>query len=270
MHVVVGGEGGADRPPVVLLHGQPGQGADWDSVAGLLEPDHRLIVPDRPGWGRSRGPAAGFAANAAAVADLMADLGVGPATLIGHSWGGGVAIALAAGHPDRVGALVLAGSVGTRSCINPLDRVLAVPGLGEALAYAGFRMFGRLVLAPHARSLAVAAATGGTAGAIPETALAATLRQWRHEPVWRAFAIEQRALVSETPALQRMIPSIRVPTIVAVGERDTQTPPGAAAELAAAIPGARLEVLPGVGHLLPFEAPGRLAELVAEVAAALD
>jgi pimeloyl-ACP methyl ester carboxylesterase len=56
-----------------------------------------------------------------------------------------------------------------------------------------------------------------------------------------------------------LLPTITVPTLVLVGERDTLTPPEDARAMARAIPGARLVVVPSSGHLVPLEAPAVLA-----------
>lgn len=121
-------------PPVVLLHGQPGSAADWGPLRRLLEDDYTVIVPDRPGYGRTGGTALGFRGNADAVADLLDRCGISSATIVGHSWGGGVAIALAEGHPGRVAGLVLVSSVGPGDPLSRLDRLLAIPPVGTAIA----------------------------------------------------------------------------------------------------------------------------------------
>ena len=113
-------------PAVVLLHGQPGSAADWEPLARLLEADYTVIVPDRPGYGRTGGRATGFRGNAAAVVDLLDRRGVASATIVAHSWSGGVAIALAEDNPDRVAGLVLVASVGPDERLDRLDRLLAV------------------------------------------------------------------------------------------------------------------------------------------------
>src|ERR1700674_4915971 len=99
-------------PVAVLLHGQPGDRHDWDDVVASLNGRLRALVPDRPGYGATGGPAGGFADNAAAVLHLLDARGVASAVVVGHSWGGGVALDLAIRQPDRVGALVLVASVG--------------------------------------------------------------------------------------------------------------------------------------------------------------
>ncbi|MFL5886032.1 MAG: alpha/beta fold hydrolase, partial [Thermoleophilaceae bacterium] len=87
-------------PAVLLVHGQPGTGADWAGVARALRDRFRVIVPDRPGYGSTGGRAAGIADNADALAGMLVDRGVDSAIVAGHSWGAGVAIALAERHPQ--------------------------------------------------------------------------------------------------------------------------------------------------------------------------
>jgi pimeloyl-ACP methyl ester carboxylesterase len=252
----------ASKPAVLLLHGQPGSGADWRAVERRLAPRFRVLAPDRPGYGSNRARAGGFAANARAMVGLLDRLGLKRAIVVGHSWGGGAAIAMARRYPERVAGLVLVGAVGDASALGPADRLLARPLLGSLLTLVGFKLASRLLLL---RQLRRRLGRGGD-GDDTDAWLRATARAWRGPRVWRSFAVEQRALVRETPALQRALGAVGVPTVVLTGDHDHTVPPSAAAALAGGIPGARLRRLPGVGHLLPQHAPEAVARAVEEVA----
>jgi pimeloyl-ACP methyl ester carboxylesterase len=93
------------------------------------------IAAGRPGYGSSRLPAGGFAANARAVLADLDSRGIERAVLVGHSYGGGVALWAAALAPHRVEAVVLLASVGP-GCVNGRDRLLAAPGAGPLCALA--------------------------------------------------------------------------------------------------------------------------------------
>lgn len=203
---------------VLLVHGQPGRRADWDRLSALLETTHRVLVPDRPGWGQSPGPATGLAANAGVLAELLDARGMAPATVVGHSFGGGVALALALEHPSSVRSLVLVASVGARASLGLVDRTLG-----------------------HAAPSWTLARTG---------------------PAGASFALEQRALLDETPALESRLARIEVPTVVVAGRRDLVVPPRASLALAGAIPGAELVWVPDGGHQLHRRHPARLAGIV--------
>jgi 2-hydroxy-6-oxo-octa-2,4-dienoate hydrolase len=104
-------------PPVVLVHGSgPGVTAyaNWRLTIPGLAPHFHVLAPDMAGFGLSDKP--GGVADMAAWVDQLIGfldaLGVGRASVVGNSFGGGIGIKLAADHPDRVDRLVLMGSVG--------------------------------------------------------------------------------------------------------------------------------------------------------------
>ncbi|HEY2302018.1 MAG TPA: alpha/beta hydrolase [Acidimicrobiales bacterium] len=247
-------------PPVVLLHGQPGSAADWGPLRRLLEDDYTVIVPDRPGYGRTGGTALGFRGNADAIADLLDRYGISSATIVGHSWGGGVAIALAEGHPGRVAGLVLVSSIGPGDPLSRLDRLLAIPPVGTAIAAVVLNAAG-LVLSLAAVRRYIDRRVRGT----NDESLAAMADAWRAGKVWRSYVIEQRALVYELPGLAPGMAWIQAPTAVLIGGADHVVPPASGERLAASIPGARLTCLAGVGHLLAHEQPEVVAAAVVEV-----
>ncbi|MFC4907545.1 alpha/beta fold hydrolase [Actinomadura gamaensis] len=101
---------GARRPAFLLLHGLASNALLWDEVAGLLAADgHPSYAVDLRGHGESDSPGDGYdtATACADVAAVAAALDLRPAVVAGHSWGGGVALRLAAERPDLVGGLAL-------------------------------------------------------------------------------------------------------------------------------------------------------------------
>jgi len=124
IHFVDAGSG----DPVVLLHGWPSTWYEWRRVMPLLAPRHRLIVPDLRGLGDSSRPLDGYDKKTVA-GDLWqllrGVLGLTRWHLVGHDWGGPVAFALAAAHPDAVRTLAI------------VD--VTLPGIGPDISQGGKR-----------------------------------------------------------------------------------------------------------------------------------
>lgn len=248
-----------DGPAVMLLHGQPGSGGDWEPVTQRLCERLRVIAPDRPGYGRTGGRALGFRENAAAAIELLDDLGIESAVVVGHSWGSGVALAAAADFPKRVRALVLASPVSPGLPPASIDRALAHPRLGPAAARLGFGIAGLGLAMPPARRLARRAVPS-----LPARRIATTAAEWRGRRVWRSFFAEQRALVHELPLLAPALGSIEAPATVLTGARDGVAPPKHARTLALSLRHAELVTAPGAGHMLPQQRPELLAEAISK------
>ena len=102
VHYVKKGSG----PPLILIHG----GGVWLYTfrhnMGHLAQSFTVYAPDMPGYGytipRSDNQAYGLEASALFLLDFMNRLGIGRASLLGHSWGGGWALAFASRYPQRV------------------------------------------------------------------------------------------------------------------------------------------------------------------------
>jgi pimeloyl-ACP methyl ester carboxylesterase len=250
---------------VVLLHGQPGSPADWQLVTGRLPAQLHAVAADRPGYGSSRLPAGGFAANARAVLDDLDSRGITGAVLVGHSYGGGVALAAASLAPSRVAAVVLLASVGP-GCVTGWDRLLAAPGAGQLCALVAWRLTPWLA---RARLAGIAWRRGRPLG--PDEHV--NWQVWGHaghgHPLWSTFLTEQRALLRELDELEDALPSVRAPVLVLADPRDTIVPFETARRLVRALPDARLQVVEGAGHHLPRRAPEAVADaIVAFLAAA--
>jgi pimeloyl-ACP methyl ester carboxylesterase len=230
--------------PILLVHGQPGSRADWSRLIPLLAVDHRVIAIDRPGYGVSTEQAIGLVDNAFRLGQLLEARGACGATVVGHSLGAGIALAMAE-RSLGVGALVLVGTAGVQGTVGRLDHVLALPlagALGVTAVRAGSRILGRRTESP---TLAVIDGWGPNAGP--------------------SFVREQRALLREQAVLESALGRIRVPTTVVVGGRDRVVSPQAQRALAERIPGAQLVELPDAGHLIPYRRAAALAEIVRAV-----
>ncbi len=76
--------------------------------------------------------------------------------------------------------------------------------------------------------------------------------------------LRQQTAIMARPDSRSLLPQIRCPTLVVVGDADALTPPDRAREMADAIPGARLEVVPECGHISTLEQPQALTRLLAD------
>jgi pimeloyl-ACP methyl ester carboxylesterase len=245
---------------VLLLHGQPGHGRDWDRVAAALGSRWRPIAIDRPGWD-GRSTAADVAGNALAAVRSLDEAGVSRATIAGHSWGAAVAAWVASAYPKRVDALVLAAPSANRASLVWLDQLLGAPGVGYGLGAAALGGPGyALALAPVRRAVARSLA-------LDERYLASIGALLRTPAAWRSFSFEQRALVRDLPELERRVAGISAPATILAGDRDRIVPLSSARLLAKQIPGAKLLVLPGAGHLLAARHPERIAEAIVSAGA---
>ena len=100
---------GGDGPPVLALHGLASSAHWYDIVAPLLRDRYRIVCPDQRGHGQTTQARSGYDWQSVAsdAVGLMDHLDIPEAAVLGHSWGGNVAINVAARFPERVRALVL-------------------------------------------------------------------------------------------------------------------------------------------------------------------
>jgi uncharacterized protein (TIRG00374 family) len=261
----------AQREPreheLVLLHGQPGTAEDWQALIECLPPHLHATASDRPGYGTSPQPAAGFRANAEAVLDDLRQRGVDNAVLVAHSWAGGAALEAASLAREKVKAVVLLAGVGPGS-VSIVDWLLAAPVIGPLAA--------RLLWhwTPWIARLRLAALRRQRGGQ-PAPGEHVTLQVWGQknsgpQQRWRSFLTEQRALLSELAGLEAALPSIGVPVLLLADPADQIVPIMTAQRLVSELPDARLRLIADAGHHLPRRAPGAVAEAITEFLAAHD
>jgi lipase len=235
--------------PVVALHGSASTGAQWRSLAGYLAPRHRVLTPDLAGYGRSGKPAAPvtMATEAAFLRPLLAEAGA-PVHLVGHSFGGAVALAVAVTMPERVRSLTLIEPAGFRLLASG-DHTDAE--LGDEIA--GVARGIRDDAAAGARIAATARFIDYWNGAGAFARSSARLQDFALAALDRV--IDNFAALA-APGLTRMaLARIVCPTLVVAGLETRLPALRTAGIVAETIPGARFELVAGAGHMLPLTDP---------------
>jgi epoxide hydrolase 4 len=253
----------------VLLHGWPQDGSSWRDVAPLLHAaGYRVVCPDLKGFGRSDHPRQGYDPRTLGdeISQLIRNLHARKAVLVGHDWGGAVALSTAFRHPGRVRALVSVSSpfrqIDLRAAWHiPLLNVPVVPEV--AFKVAGVPLTKALI-----RHTAVNQepftdeVLEGYAAAVsehPSGWLSYYRRLSRKALVdWGVRRVRRRTAFLREPQEPHRL---RVPALVVWGEEDPATPVHLARRVAHDLD-AELVVVPEVGHFVHEEAPEVLAEAI--------
>jgi 3-oxoadipate enol-lactonase len=225
---------------LVFLHAFPLDRRMWLPQRNAFSGGYRVILPDFRGFGASSEmpPAASIDEHADDIAALLDHLGVTKATFVGLSMGGYVALAFAERHREKLAALVLADTkagADTPEAKKKRDETIALVQRDGPNALAE-QMLPKL-LSPIA----------------PPVSLAHV----------RAIAAEQKSpgleaallAMRDRPDRSRLLPELKVPSLVLVGEDDVVTPPDEARRLADALASSTFVELRGASHLSNVEVP---------------
>jgi pimeloyl-ACP methyl ester carboxylesterase len=240
--------------PILLIHGLAGSSRTWGDVIPTLSEHHDVIAPDLLGHGESAKPVGDYSlgAFASGLRDFLSVIDVPSVTIVGHSFGGGVAMQLAYQHPHLVDRLVLVGSGGLGREVSWLLRMLTLPG-AEYLMPIGFPKplvdratdLGRQLGRRNIRSPKLAEmwrSYSSLAGAQNRSAFVRTMRG----------VIEPTGQMVN--ATDRLYLSAHIPTLIVWGDQDGIIPVSHAYAAHELIPTSRLEILEGVGHFPHVEA----------------
>ncbi|MGY0498370.1 alpha/beta fold hydrolase [Nocardia sp. FBN12] len=246
--------------PVLLLHGIGGSATACGPLAEVLSArGYRTYCWDAPGYGRSADPAPSADGpaerydHAAAVAELITELGSEPIHLIGTSWGGVIATAVAIANPASVRSLVLADS--TRGSGVNTDRARGMRARIGELRELG----GPAFAAARARRLVSPACDDEIARAVESEMARVRLCGY-------TAAAEFMARTDTGPSLA----GVAAPTLVLVGADDIVTGVDESRLLADAIPGARFGLILGAGHAAIQEKPAETAAHILRLWKELD
>ena len=250
-------------PVLLLLHGLACDHTTWDPVIHDLARRYTVIAPDLLGHGLSDKPRADYSLGGYAngMRDLLTVLGIDRVTVVGHSFGGGVAMQFAYQFPDRTERLILVAPGGLGPEVSPAIRAITTPGFTPLM---------RLLTLPGVRQL-------GTAGlrALAGTGLNATrdldevaaiVDSWRDRRALAATRHVTRAVVDLRGQIVTMTDRAylteAVPMCVIWGEDDAVIPARHARTAEALAPGCRVEVVPNAGHFPHKDHPQRFVKIV--------
>ena len=248
--------------PLMLIHGSgPGvtAWANWRLVMPELARQRRVIAPDMLGFGYSERPANPdyqrdvWVEHAIGVLDA---LGIEQADLVGNSFGGGIALALAIRYPQRVRRLVLMGSVGVSFPITDgLDRVWGYEPSFQTM---------RSLMDTFAYDRAL------VTDELAELRYQASIRPGFQESFAQMFPAPRQRWVDGLASNEADIRAVQHETLVIHGREDQVIPLQASLQLAQLIPNAQLHVYGHCGHWTQIEHAGRFARLVEDFLSEAD
>jgi len=262
LHFVIRGSG----RPVVLIHGNPGSHEDWSHLYAPLADHFCAFAFDRPGHGYSHRPENNGKVDAEVQARFLNaaldQLRVDRPILVGHSWGGALALIYALSYPEAVSGLVLlapaayAGDDG----VSFLSKIPAWPVIGDLLNI----LFTPLLSAWLVRTDLEKAFAPAQ---VPPDYLRHTLSDWTSRRKVKWYSVDDSLLNASLSKFSPEYAKLRIPVIIVTGDSDMIVPAQEnALRLAAVLPHATLQILEKTGHQIPLVWPDAVVQAIQFVA----
>lgn len=240
---------GTGAQAIVLIHDGVVNSASFDDMWPILCKDFRVVRYDRRGYGQSP-PAKAPYSPQADLATVMAAAKMDHASLVGFSFGGGLAVSYAIDHPEAVDRLILSGAAlngfqPTKNFSNRIMHIMLPMVIGNFDAVIANASKETWIMAPgHDAARARAAAL---LKANPQD-----LGHQRSDPI--------KGWPSDLPRM----PGLKVPTLIMTGDHDIADNQAASGAAQVLIPGSRRIVIEDAGHLMQLEHPREIADLIAD------
>jgi pimeloyl-ACP methyl ester carboxylesterase len=250
-----------EGPPILLLHGLGESTFTWRKIVPALSEAHRVIALDLKGFGRSDKPRdQAYSADdqAALVAAFMEKRELEGVTLVGHSFGGTVALrtALVPGVrvANRIRRLIIISAPALPESVASYLNLVEIPALPDALT---------ATLPPELMARMLLNEARGGAGPIPDDDVKGYAAPYYDIAAKHAFLVTARSIVSETgDAVASRYRGISEPTLIVWCRKDPIVPLRAGQRLKRTLPNARIAVLERCHHLPQDERPTALVGLI--------
>ncbi len=247
--------------PVVLIHGLGTSSYTWRGIAPALARTHRVISIDLKGFGESEKPLTGpytVRAQADLVAQVIARKNLRDATVIGHSYGGGVALLLALdetrAQDRRISRLALIDSIAYPQSTPLFFDLIQLPVIGDL----SVAMIPAEVQIEQALRLAYEQESAVTPEAIAQYSAPLQTAGGRHAVIETVRNIMPR----DVEVIARQYPSIELPTLIIWCDKDRVVPIALGRKLARNMPRAQFRVVTGCGHAPQEEQPAQTLKLI--------
>jgi pimeloyl-ACP methyl ester carboxylesterase len=254
-----------DGPPLVFVHGLTGSWPNWLEQLPVFAREHRVVAMDLPGFGHSPMPRERITISSYArlLDELLDELRIDAAAIVGHSMGGFVSTELAIAFPERVERLVLVSAAGLSTYLSrDATRALSISRRFErilaALTTWGAVNADTIVRRPRLREAIFADLTRHP-GLLGAPLAAELVRGGGGKP---GFTGALQAL--STYSVRDRLPEIACPTLIVWGEHDHLVPVRDADVYAELIPDSRKIVFPDTGHIPQIERPDAFNALLSE------
>ena len=252
-----------EGPALLLLHGLGCDHTTWLPVIHDLARHYTVIAPDLLGHGGSAKPRADYSVGGYAngMRDLLTVLNIDKVTVVGHSFGGGVAMQFAYQFPERTERMILVAPGGLGPEVTPFIRAITLPGFHQVMGLAtlpGVRHAGKAGLRVLARSRITSARDLAEVAEIYES--------FKDPHARAAIGHVVRAVVDLKGQIVTMVDRAyltqAMPMLVVWGADDVVIPAKHAENVARIAPGAVVEVLPNSGHFPHKDHPDRFVKIV--------
>jgi pimeloyl-ACP methyl ester carboxylesterase len=256
MHYVSKGQG----RPVVFIHGNPGSHQDFSmTVLGEVAQSYRALAFDRPGHGYSErrgGTWTTVEVQALMLRQALKQLSIEKPLIVGHSWGGALALTMAVqAQTEFAGLVLLAPAAYPGESSQWWTSLLHVPVLGNLLLMTLTPLIGRGIVRDSLKE-------AYHPEPVQEEYVRAAEAMWTRPEQVRACAYDDKSLNDSVKRLSKRYKDLQLPVVIVTGDSDLLVSPQDSYKLHHAIPRAELIRLEGTGHQILQTRPESVIEAI--------